>query len=41
LEGRQKIWKWLIVAALVLLGMETLLAGWRAIAPAVPQGEPA
>lgn len=41
LEGRQKIWKWLIVAALVVLGMETLLAGWPPAAPAVPQGEPA
>jgi hypothetical protein len=28
LEGRQKIWKWLVVAALVLLIVETTLAGW-------------
>jgi hypothetical protein len=28
LEQRQKLWRWLIVAALVLLVMETLLAGW-------------
>ena len=30
LEGRQKIWKWLIVAALCVLGLETFLAGRRA-----------
>lgn len=28
LEQRQKLWRWLIVAALVLLVVETLLAGW-------------
>ena len=27
LEGRQKLWQWLIVIALVLLGLETLLGG--------------
>ncbi|MCH8924077.1 MAG: VWA domain-containing protein, partial [Planctomycetes bacterium] len=27
LEGRQKIWKWLIVAALFVLGLETIVAG--------------
>jgi len=36
LEQRQKLWKWLIVAALVVVVMETLLAGWltRRTAPA-------
>ena len=28
LEQRQKLWKWLIVAALMVVVMETLLAGW-------------
>jgi hypothetical protein len=28
LEHRQKLWRWLIVAALVVLVGETLLAGW-------------
>ena len=28
LESRQKIWKWLVVMAIVLLIAETLLAGW-------------
>lgn len=28
LEQRQKLWRWLIVAALVVLMMETWLAGW-------------
>jgi len=28
LEGQQKLWRWLIVAALVVLLMETCLAGW-------------
>jgi hypothetical protein len=30
LEARQKIWRWIIVAALVMLGLETWLAGWIA-----------
>lgn len=30
LESRQQIWKWLVVAALCILGVETCLAGWRA-----------
>jgi hypothetical protein len=30
LEARQKLWRWLIVAALVMLGVETWLAGWTA-----------
>jgi Mg-chelatase subunit ChlD len=29
IESQQKIWKWLIVAALVLIVIETLIAGWR------------
>ena len=29
LENEQKLWKWLIVAVLVLLGIETLLAARR------------
>jgi hypothetical protein len=36
LEGRQKLWRWLIVAALAVLLVETWLAGWitrRAAAP--------
>ncbi len=40
LEQRQKLWRWLIVAALVVLVMETWLAGWltrRSQAPA-PSG---
>jgi hypothetical protein len=41
LESRQKIWKWLIVGALCVLGMETCLAGWRSRAPVAPLGEPA
>ena len=28
LEGRQKIWKWLIAAALAILIVETIVAGW-------------
>jgi hypothetical protein len=28
LEQRQKLWRWLMVAALVVLVMETWLAGW-------------
>src|SRR5205814_8198850 len=28
LEQQQKLWRWLIVAALVVLVVETLLAGW-------------
>jgi hypothetical protein len=28
LESRQKLWRWLIVAALVILMLETWLAGW-------------
>ena len=28
LEGRQRLWQWLLVAALVLLALETWLGGW-------------
>jgi hypothetical protein len=28
LESQQKLWQWLLVGALVILGLETLLAGW-------------
>ena len=28
LAGRQKLWQWLILAALLLLGTETWLGGW-------------
>lgn len=41
LESRQKIWKWLIVGAMCVLGIETLLAGWRSRVPSAPVGEPA
>ena len=37
LENRQKLWRWLLVAAIVFLLMETALAAWttkRASAPA-------
>jgi len=33
LEGRQKLWRWLIAGALVFVTMETLLAGWLAKRP--------
>ncbi|MEQ8785037.1 MAG: BatA domain-containing protein [Pirellulaceae bacterium] len=39
LEDRQKIWKWLIVAALGVLGIETCLAGWRARSTSQASGE--
>jgi hypothetical protein len=29
-EGRQKLWRWFVGAALVILVLETLLAGWTA-----------
>lgn len=28
LESQQRLWQWLLVAALMLLGLETLLGGW-------------
>lgn len=33
LEGRQKLWRWVIAFALVFVAMETLLAGWLAKRP--------
>lgn len=40
LEGRQKLWRWLIAGALVFVTLETLLAGWLAKRPAPqPSGE--
>ncbi|RCS46428.1 VWA domain-containing protein [Bremerella cremea] len=39
LESRQKIWKWLIVAVLILLGIETLLAARRTYQPATELGD--
>ncbi|PQO28850.1 BatA domain-containing protein [Blastopirellula marina] len=39
LESRQKIWKWLVVAVLVLLAMETLLAARRTHQPAQAMGD--
>jgi hypothetical protein len=31
LEGRQKLWRWLIIAAVLLLVAETVLAGRLAV----------
>jgi hypothetical protein len=39
LENRQKLWRWLIVAALVVLVMETWLAGRLTRRPAVVAAE--
>jgi hypothetical protein len=39
LEQSQKIWKWLVVAVLCVLGVETWLAGRRARQPAEASGE--
>jgi hypothetical protein len=39
LENRQKLWKWLVVAVLVLLGVETLLAAQRTRQPAREMGD--
>lgn len=39
LENRQKIWKWLVVAVLVLLAVETLLAARRSYSPARETGD--
>jgi hypothetical protein len=33
LEGRQKLWRWLIAFAMVFVTLETLLAGWLAKRP--------
>lgn len=37
LEGRQKLWRWLIAGALVFVTMETLLAGWLTKRPMAEQ----
>jgi hypothetical protein len=39
LENRQKLWRWLIVAALVALVAETWMAGWTARARQMPGAE--
>ncbi|UUO04364.1 BatA domain-containing protein [Blastopirellula sp. J2-11] len=39
LENRQKIWKWLIVAVLILLGIETWLAARRSRQPVQVTGD--
>jgi len=41
LEARQKLWRWLLVAVLGIVLVETLLAGWSARRAALPQEEPA
>lgn len=39
LEHRQKIWKWLVVVVLVLLGVETFLAAQRTRQPVQEMGD--
>ncbi len=39
MEREQKLWRWLLVAALVALAAEILLAGWLTGRPREPQGE--
>ncbi|TWT34396.1 BatA domain-containing protein [Blastopirellula retiformator] len=39
LESRQKIWKWLVVAVLGLLGLETLLGAFRSRQPVQVAGD--
>jgi hypothetical protein len=41
LESKQKLWKWLVLAALVVVGAETWLAGKRARRTQDVSGEPA
>ena len=41
LESKQKMWKWLVLAALVVVGAETWLAGKRAHRTPDVTGEPA
>jgi hypothetical protein len=41
LESKQKLWKWLVLAALVVVGTETWLAGKRARRTQDVSGEPA
>ncbi|TWT75388.1 vWA domain-containing protein [Allorhodopirellula solitaria] len=41
LESRQRLWQWLLVAALALLGLETFLGGWLSRPrPAAPEVSP-
>lgn len=40
-ESRQKLWRWLIVAALAVLLMESALAGWTARRSISAEGNPA
>jgi hypothetical protein len=40
LEGRQKLWRWLVLAALAILIVETLLAGWLSRPRPAPAEEP-
>jgi hypothetical protein len=37
-EGRQKLWRWFIVATLIVLFTESLIAGWTARKPALAGG---
>ena len=37
-EGRQKLWRWFLVAALALLLVETVVAGWTARRTSLPEG---
>ena len=39
LESRQKLWKWFVLAALVFVGLEMCLSGWRARKSAQAAGE--
>jgi hypothetical protein len=41
LESKQKLWKWLVLAALIVVGAETWLAGLRAKRTQDVSGEPA
>lgn len=41
LESRQKLWKWFVVAALVFVGFEMCLSGWRARQSTQASGEAA
>lgn len=37
-EGRQKLWRWFLVAALATLLVETVVAGWTARRTSLPEG---
>jgi len=39
-EGKQKLWRWVLVAALVALLLETWLAGWLTRPASESRGEP-